>query len=226
MLKHPVFMAQSTRDRIISSAKELFNQQGFGATTLYHVAQFMKISRGNLTYYFEKKENLLEEIAKELSNRYQEKMTSFQFPSWASTYNATKAFHELQLEYAFIFMDKQVMAYPFVQKEIEKIYKDDLGRQMAMISFSIEVGNMKAEIIPGTYHNLCRTLWTNSFFWLMSDIYQDQGDESGWDRVAWSLILPHFTEKGILAFKEHFGEDYFNALGKPYNSVTEPMIQF
>ena len=56
----------------------------------------------------------------------------------------------------------------------------------------------------------------NSFYWLLSDIYQDLEEETGWDKVAWSLILPHFTEKGLTAFKEHFGEAYYLSLGKIY----------
>ena len=85
---------------------------------------------------------------------------------------------------------------------------------------------MKPETIPGTYHNLCRTLWTNSFFWLMSDVYQDPTQTAGWDKLAWSLILPHFTEKGLNAFKSHFGEEYFQSLGTSYSAITQPIVQF
>ena len=85
---------------------------------------------------------------------------------------------------------------------------------------------MCPEVIPGTYHNLCRTLWMNSFFWLMSDIYQDLDKETGWDKVAWSLVLPHFTEKGLTAFKEHFGEDYYLSLGKVHGDYLEKVVSF
>ena len=219
-------MAITTREKIVQSGKQLFNQQGFGATTLYQIAQDLGISRGNLTYYFRDKEALLTELSKEMKVKYKEEMTAFQFPSWENTYNATKAFHRLQKEYAFIFQDKQVMLFPIVQQQIHQIYKDDIQRQMAMISFSIQVGNMKKEIIPGTYHNLVRTLWMNSFYWLLSDIYQDLEEETGWDKVAWSLILPHFTEKGLTAFKEHFGEAYYLSLGKIYEGSVGKMVGF
>ena len=83
-----------------------------------------------------------------MTAKYTTKMVEFQFASWENTNNATTAFHELQKEYPFIFRDKQVMAFPIVKAQIEKIYKDDLKRQMAMISFSIQVGNMRPEIVP------------------------------------------------------------------------------
>ena len=219
-------MALKTREKIVITGQQLFNQNGFGATTLYQIAQKLGISRGNLTYYFKDKAALLEAIAAEMAAKYTTKMAANQFPSWENTNNATKAFHELQKEYAFIFKDKQVMAVPIVKAQIEQIYKDDLKRQMAMISFSIQVGNMRPEVIPGTYHNLCRTLWMNSFFWLMSDIFQDIDKETDWDKVAWSLILPHFTEKGLTAFKTHFGEAYYLSLGKVHGDYLEKVVSF
>ncbi|MEM1123984.1 MAG: hypothetical protein AAGJ18_26335, partial [Bacteroidota bacterium] len=82
------------------------------------------------------------------------------------------------------------------------------------------------EVIVGTYHNLCRTLWMNSFFWLLSDVYQDVDKETDWDKVAWSLVLPHFTEKGLAAFKQHFGEDYFLSLGKAFQQYAAKAISF
>lgn len=215
-----------TRDKIITAGKKLFNLNGFGATTLYQIAQDIGISRGNLTYYFKNKEAFLEEIVQEMWSKYKTKMSETQYPSWENTNNATKAFHELQQAYSFIFFDKQVMEYPSVKKQIKRIYADDLKRQMSIISFSIQVGNMREEIIPGTYYNLCRALWMLSFFWLMSDIYQDIRKETSWDKIAWSLILPHFTEKGITAFKEHFGAEYFQSLGRSYTTYTNQILSF
>ena len=46
----------TTKEKIIETGRTLFNELGFGAPTLYQVAQAAKISRGNLTYYFKDKE--------------------------------------------------------------------------------------------------------------------------------------------------------------------------
>ena len=35
-------------------------------------------------------------------------------------------------------------------------------------------------------------------------------------KVMWSLILPHFTEKGIQSFKDFFGATFFDTIGKPF----------
>ena len=56
----------NTREKIIETGRQLFNELGYGAPTLYQVAQAAKISRGNLTYYFKDKEALLEAIVEEM----------------------------------------------------------------------------------------------------------------------------------------------------------------
>ncbi len=49
-------MSLKTRDKIITAAKPLFNEEGFGAPSLYQLSQQLGMSRGNLTYYFKDKE--------------------------------------------------------------------------------------------------------------------------------------------------------------------------
>ncbi len=216
----------STRDKILAVSKNLFNEYGFGAVSLQSIADQLQISRGNLTYYFKNKWLLLGQHAQAMSLDYVERLRPYMFPTWENTYNATKAFHELQREYAFIFSDKQVLQYPTVKSEIKKIYEDDLKRQLSMITFSIEIGNMKPETIPGSYHSLVQVLWAKSFFWNMSEVYQEHDAVDEWEKLAWSLILPHFTDQGIEAFKKHFGESYYDSLGPSFESMKSDVSTF
>lgn len=219
-------MRISTRKRIIDAAKPLFNQEGYGAPSLYQLAQKMGMSRGNLTYYFKDKESLLKTIIEEMCHEYDRLMDSTtQFPSWESTHESTLAFHELQRAYGFIFFDKQLLQLPEVSVQIKKMRRRHLEWQMSIIRFSIQIGNMKKEEIPGTYINLCRTIWQASFFWLMGDVYME-GDENDYGKYVWSIILPHFTEKGVGAFKDHFGEEYFDSLGVELESVQAAFLPF
>ena len=48
----------NTRDKILHSSKEIFNELGFGTPTLNTLSQSIGISRGNLTYYFKDKDAL------------------------------------------------------------------------------------------------------------------------------------------------------------------------
>ena len=87
----------------------------------------------------------------------------------------------------------------------------------AAIAFAIKLGNMKEEPFPGAYHNLCLSIWIISLFWLPQQTIRQVSDKEEVGKVTWSLILPHFTQKGIESFKSFYGEDYYNSIGKPFN---------
>ena len=57
-------------------------------------------------------------------------------------------------------------------------------------------------------------VWMINFYWLASEYYRKDTEKTSWDKLVWSCILPHFTEKGIVSFKEHFGVEYFESLGE------------
>lgn len=58
-----------TRDHIIEEADRLFYQQGFEHTSFAHIAEAVKISRGNFYYHFKTKDEILDAvIALRLSN--------------------------------------------------------------------------------------------------------------------------------------------------------------
>lgn len=53
---------KSTRDYIIEAADQLFYQQGFEHTTFAHIAELVKISRGNFYYHFKTKDEILDAV--------------------------------------------------------------------------------------------------------------------------------------------------------------------
>ena len=53
---------ESTREAIINQAKQLFNERGYFNVSMRDIADKLGISPGNLTYYFKKKEDLIEAV--------------------------------------------------------------------------------------------------------------------------------------------------------------------
>ena len=49
----------STRDRILTACRRLFNEQGAGAVTTAEIAQAVGINEGNLYYHFQRKEQIV-----------------------------------------------------------------------------------------------------------------------------------------------------------------------
>lgn len=54
--------SQKSRDAILKSAAALFRRQGYSATTLRQIASLAKIEAGSVYYYFDSKEEILEEV--------------------------------------------------------------------------------------------------------------------------------------------------------------------
>ena len=211
----------STKEKILLESRIYFNQQGYGASSLYQISQQLGMSRGNLTYHFKDKETLMDAHLAQLEMAYDQALTSsVSIPSWQSLHAATSKFHQLQKDYAFIFFDKSVLQLEKTQTLIKKLRDNNIKTQMSMINLSIQMGNMRPEIIPGLYHNISRSYWVLSYFWLLTVTFSDDNDVS-WDKIMWSMLLPHFTEQGVASFKEHFGEAYFGTLGKAYEAYME-----
>ena len=217
----------NTRDKILESSKEIFNELGFGTPTLNTLSQSIGISRGNLTYYFKDKASILEALVDEMWLEYELLVArTTKFPSWTTTNKFIEAFLNFQKAYSFIFFDIKVMLLPNVAKRLEQMRLQSLEGQMALITFSIELGNMKAETIPGTYRNLSETIWMIQFHWAPSLAYRNNNQTTNWDKLIWSIILPHFTEKGMQSFINRFGEEYYQSLGDAFNHKQQQDVSF
>ncbi len=217
---------KNTPHRILAASRAYFNKYGFGAASLYKIAQELEISRGNLTYHFKDKESLLLIHLEEMSKRAQDSFTSsLLFPSWETLARTSKEFIQVQKDYSFIFFDKNVLFLPPVMEKIQAIKKIHIKIQMSMIHVSIESGNMKKESIPGQYHNISRTIWQLLFFNLVARNWTDY-DESSWNQLMWSLLLPFFTQKGTDSFINHFGQEFYDSLGKRYDAFMADVATF
>jgi len=210
-------MPKATKQKIIDASKAYFNQMGFGATSLYELANAMGMSRGNLAYHFKSKEALLEAISKEMWTKIeQERLKSRQFPSFENLHNEVQLYYRFQKEYAFIFLDAHVLNHPIIQQHIREMTQKTIADNVATIAFAIKFGNMEPEPIPGMYRNIAFLTWMIAFYWLSQQRVRggDAEFEDG-EKLIWSILIPHLTPKGIQSFKNFFGEAYYKNLGEP-----------
>lgn len=217
----------STKLKIIKQAITSFNKSGFGKVTLFELAQNLGISRGNLTYHFKDKNILLKAILDDMFQKMEvHRQKSRSLPSFENLHNEVQLYFKFQKTYAFIFRDSQVLKMPFVNRKFKEMTEQTIQDNKAAIAFSIQLGNMKPEPFPGIYNNLAIMTWVLSFYWSAQNIVRNTSKTEDGEQVIWSLLLPHFTPKGIKAFKKYFGEDYFNQLGTPFQFDINQYISF
>lgn len=209
---------KGTKQRIIDGAISCFNQQGYGPTSLQDISRHLGISRGNLTYHFPSKETLLKTIFNQMWEGFAtEQDKARALPSFQNLKNELAVYLHYQREYSFIFSDSQVIAIPFIHEALQKMSQRTIEDNMAAIAFGLEVGNMKPEPFPGAYRQLAITTWMLMCFWLPQQAIRGTEAEEDPEKAVWTLILPHFSEKGVNAFKKHYGEAFYNSLGPSFD---------
>ena len=219
----------NTKEKIIATAITIFNKKGYSAVNLKELAQVLGISRGNLTYHFKNKEDLLTTIVKEMWEKMaKEKEKTLQVPSFENMHNQTQLYHKFQKEYAFIFLDPHVQNHPMVKDQFKAMIEKTITDFHTMIAMGIQIGTVKEETIPGTYQSLALSVWMVSFYWLSQQTTLDKVNDNAdyGESIIWGLILPHLTEKGIAGFKKFFGATYYEKLGKPFNVNKYAFIKF
>ena len=90
-----------TKERILKTAIDIFNKYGYNSISFQELANYLKISRGNLTYHFKDKGALLKTISNQMWIEFdKEKQKTTILPSFENIYNEIKIFHKLQRKYS------------------------------------------------------------------------------------------------------------------------------
>jgi len=207
----------NTKEKIIAIGIKVFNQKGFGAVSIQDIANELRVNRRNIAYHFANKDKLLLVIAEEMWTKIGiERKKRKDFPSFENVQHEIKMYAQFQKEYAFIFNDLHVIKHPILDKRFRNFCLETIKDHEAAIAFAIKLGNMNPEPFAGAYYNLCLSLWALSMFWLPQQAIRKVTDDTEIVKVTWSLILPHFTKKGIQAFKDFYGEGFYKSIGQPF----------
>ena len=218
---------KNTRNKIIEFAIQYFNSEGFGAITLHELAKKLDISRGNLTYHFKDKDALLEAIVEEMWGKIEAETTKArQLPSFKNLHNTARLYYKVHQEYSFIFLDQNVLNHPSIKSKLKEITTQAIEDNKAAIAFAIKLGNMKPEPVPGMYYNIALIAWMLSFYWRSQQVIRGEKSAEDSEKIIWSLLIPHFTKKGIQSFIDFFGEEYYKSLGEPFEVKLEDIISF
>lgn len=213
------------KEEILSRSIVYFNNHGYASVSLFGLAQELKMSRGNLTYHFRDKDALLKAIAEQMWSRIEkERSKSRQLPSFENLNNEIHLYYKYQREYSFIFIDPHVLKHPIIQKQFRQMTAQTIKDNKAAIAFSIQLGNMKPELYPGVYNNLALTTWMLTFFWLPQQVIRGTTTTVDGDSLIWSMLLPHFTEKGIRSFEKFFGKEVLDNLGEPFSIDISSLV--
>ena len=192
-----------TRDKIINTAIELFNEQGTKAVSTNHIASAVGISPGNLYYHFRNKEDIIRAAFEQLDadglEQYQLILEKYQ----PGTIEA--------MEQTFIMIQEFNWRYRFFKRELTALIMNDpllkerfhaTNSQMKeVIGYSVDCGIAKGIVKPmnDTEKKLCvDAVWLVALFWLnYLEVGGEEVNEATLRRgneVLRAVFTPYLTE--------------------------------
>jgi len=199
---------KNTKDKILTTALELFNTQGLSKVTLRSIAKEMGISQGNLNYHFKKREDIIETLYFQLVSNIDSSMENIE-----KSTNVLQLLFNISETIMTNFYDYRFFLLDFVQiirenKNIKTHYsKLTLQREqqfLALFDLLVKTDIMRKEILPNEYQNLYKRFQILGDFWI-SDAENSHSKISKKTILAYSVILtqnifPYLTPKGKKAY--------------------------
>lgn len=204
-----------TKASILENSRQLFNRFGYVNIRLQHIADEVGISVGNLAYHFKNKDAILEAIYQTIEQEHKQLLAELRIvPLFANMDAHIRNTFHLQGKYSFFYMDllEILRADPVIKRNFRK-YSEWLQAQIGiMLDFNVARGALRAVPVEGQYALLAQQFAMLSTLWRYHHRVRghEQPEEADYVAMVWGLLVPYFTDQGILEFKQ------MNALGN-YN---------
>ena len=194
----------STKEKILDTALQLFNENGLAQVSQRTISEKMGISPGNLTYHFKKREDIIEGLYFQLVDTLnQELKVSTEGDFTIKMLNEVLQFTLRNLyNYRFFMID-------FVQimrgNEKIKLHFSELSKfrkqQFLMVVYNlIQSGRMRQPELHEEYENLYDRFQIFGDFWVASTVVRNQKlsevDVSTYSNILLQSLYPYLTPKG------------------------------
>ncbi|MFA7347697.1 MAG: TetR/AcrR family transcriptional regulator [Desulfurivibrionaceae bacterium] len=203
-----------TRDKIIETALQLFNEQGTKGVTTNHIAAAVGISPGNLYYHFRNKEDIIRAIFEQMDayglEQYQMVLDKFQ-PGTLETMEQTFAMIQAY-NWRYRFFKREltslILTDPLLKERFLQTHQTMLTVIRQFNDCSVATGTLKPmpekEIALFT-----EEIWLVTLFWLNylevgGEEVNDETLRRGIDLLR-NMIRPHLTKKALAELAQREG---------------------
>lgn len=188
-------MKTDTKQKILDTARTLFNDYGYNSVSLRDIAKAIGISEGNLTYHFKKKENLMESLLLEGEDT-----------SPAVTPRTLKELDAVFLDmqqnvqknlYFFLHYTQLSQTSPEICHKQRSRYGELLEKLRLAFQNLYEAGLLRGEVFYGEYDNIIDTLYMSIIYWApFIELKKTHVENAEYRHYAWRAIYHLLTEKG------------------------------
>lgn len=188
-------MKRNTRKDILDTAKKLFNERGFNNVSTQEIASSLGISKGNLTYHFNKKEEIVEAlILEEPSHEPPKSPQNLEELDQYFTH-----LHVVVQENAYYFWHHTQIAQlsPRIKEAQHKVYIDIVEKLFKSFYTLKAAGLLREECFAGEYERIIDTIHLSIIYWLpFCALKQEVHEAISYRNQAWSILYTLLTEHG------------------------------
>lgn len=200
-----------TKKKIIETTIQLFNESGFANVKLPLIARTARISLGNLTYHFNKKEELIASIYQLFQEELALITKDYKILSDFGEMNLQlRDFYNFQQRFRFFYLDLLEIerAFPAIAKKHHQHIEGQINGLEKSFNYNVDLGHLSRQDTSTIYRHLARQFWLSTVFWLMQlAVRGKKGTVEEMTQAAWMLVYPYATEKGKTNFEEIFNTE-------------------
>lgn len=198
---------KKTRQKILTNALALFNQNGVGNVRLQDIAARAGISAGNLSYHYKTKKDLMEAVLGYMLEAYEDMRSHNAKFFEAENYSAvTKNFLGFQIGHRFFYRD--ILEIKNLVPEAVEIFEKQMEQVLEFtkngMHLAVDKGYIKPEPHKDHYHFFAKNMWAILNSWLVErEVLGDHKLSMEQVMTAiWEAHHPYLTAKGEKLFSK------------------------
>jgi len=193
----------TTKQRILTQARELFNEKGLSEVTLRQLAKALNMSQGNLNYHYKTRQDIVEALYKQLVEAMDQEFEGWQAPdsSLARLFQSNLRGMQHFYEYRFLLRDfyKVLRDHEAIKTHYFSLQKIRGQQFMQLFRLLVSEGIMRPEAFGGEYKRLYERLnllgdnWINAQELFRGEVAQPV---EHYAHLLFETIYPYLTGKG------------------------------
>ena len=195
-----------TREKILQTARRMFNEHGIENTSAKMIAAEMEISDGNLRYHFRTKEDLVYGLYMQLVEGFNRQFTPYdqdEFPRLWEIYQTLQSVYSRLYEHRYLMADFMAIMrkYPKIEQHYRALIQQRKQQFRQVLQALMSMGILKADVPQQQYEQMIEQFYVLSDAWIgHAEVFlKEAGPEQKvqhYVNLAFSLTAPYLTEKG------------------------------
>lgn len=165
-----------TKDRILATALELYNENSFAAISTRTIAKKLNMSGGNLHYHFKHSEDIITELFDKLKAEMDLLMEDFskkEIKDLSVFFDFAENAHEIFYKYRFIFLNfnEILRSVPSIEKTYSELEKRRMSEFLKIFK-NLQEQEIFEMNIPGFFwENLVTQIFIVGDYWMLHNTF-------------------------------------------------------